>query len=86
MLMVSTHVVLYLKAILRFSAYSYRQLPMKSNSLPSLLSLVSSPTTKNLSLQQLWNHLKTCFRNPLGNILKSNLVINSGGYQGKSEP
>ena len=83
MLMVSTHVVLYLKAILRFSAYSYRQLPMKSNSLPSLLSLVSSPTTKNLSLQQLWNHLKTCFRNPLGNILKSNLVINSSGYQGK---
>ena len=27
----------------------YRQLPMKSNSLPSLLSLVSSPTTMNLS-------------------------------------
>ena len=54
---------------------------MKSNSLPSLLSLVSSPTTRNLSLQQSWNHLKTCFRNPLGNILKSNLM-NSGRYQG----
>ena len=58
MLMVSTHVLLYLKAILRFSAYSYRQLPMKSNSLPSNKDAGAGDDLFDISFVN-W-HRKTC--------------------------